>query len=639
MNTLNQQQIEAVETTKGPVLILAGAGSGKTKVLTHRIAHLLKQEVSPYKILAITFTNKAATEMRTRVDRLAGEAAADVWLYTFHAFCAKFLRQEIEELDGYHKGFTIYDISDSKTVLKNIIKDWNLDDRQFNPGQLQSRISEAKNKLIWPESYAAIEPGNPYLQTVGNIYTEYAKRMKANNAVDFDDLIILTLKILTKSDWLREKYQERFEYIMVDEYQDVNKVQYMLTKILAEKHHNLCVVGDADQSIYSWRGADINNILSFERDYPEAKTILLEHNYRSTKEILDAANAVIKNNNKRKEKKLWTNIKGNKIFSYTSQNEITEAGFISTMINNLVHKKSVPLSDIAILYRTNVQVKPLEQELLKSGIRYQIVGGLKLNERKEIKDILAYLQVITNPYDTLHLQRIINVPKRGLGNTTISKLESYAQLHDMMLFDLISSPNDIPELKLTQKQRTALEDLAVTIFDLCNNVTGIPMSTFISELLTRTKYLEELQQKNKPEDKQRMENLNELLQVASEYDQSTDSPSLEDFLEKTALVAAGDETIDADAITLMTLHSSKGLEYPVVFLTGMEEGIFPSEKALTDPDEMEEERRLCYVGITRAKQLLFLTNVNERTIYGSTTPLLPSRFLGEIPAELLQKIG
>lgn len=639
MNTLNQQQIEAVETTKGPVLILAGAGSGKTKVLTHRIAHLLKQEVSPYKILAITFTNKAATEMRTRVDRLAGEAAADVWLYTFHAFCAKFLRQEIEELDGYHKGFTIYDISDSKTVLKNIIKDWNLDDRQFNPGQLQSRISEAKNKLIWPESYAAIEPGNPYLQTVGNIYTEYAKRMKANNAVDFDDLIILTLKILTKSDWLREKYQERFEYIMVDEYQDVNKVQYMLTKILAEKHHNLCVVGDADQSIYSWRGADINNILSFERDYPEAKTILLEHNYRSTKEILDAANAVIKNNNKRKEKKLWTNIKGNKIFSYTSQNEITEAGFISTMINNLVHKKSVPLSDIAILYRTNVQAKPLEQELLKSGIRYQIVGGLKLNERKEIKDILAYLQVITNPYDTLHLQRIINVPKRGLGNTTISKLESYAQLHDMMLFDLISSPNDIPELKLTQKQRTALEDLAVTIFDLCNNVTGIPMSTFISELLTRTKYLEELQQKNKPEDKQRMENLNELLQVASEYDQSTDSPSLEDFLEKTALVAAGDETIDADAITLMTLHSSKGLEYPVVFLTGMEEGIFPSEKALTDPDEMEEERRLCYVGITRAKQLLFLTNVNERTIYGSTTPLLPSRFLGEIPAELLQKIG
>lgn len=639
MDTLNQQQLKAVETTKGPVLILAGAGSGKTKVLTHRIAHLLKQEVSPYKILAITFTNKAATEMRTRVDRLAGEAAADVWLYTFHAFCAKFLRQEIEELDGYHKGFTIYDISDSKTVLKNIIKDWNLDDRQFNPGQLQSRISEAKNKLIWPESYAAIEPGNPYLQTVGNIYTEYAKRMKANNAVDFDDLIILTLKILTKSDWLREKYQERFEYIMVDEYQDVNKVQYMLTKILAEKHHNLCVVGDADQSIYSWRGADINNILSFERDYPEAKTILLEHNYRSTKEILDAANAVIKNNNKRKEKKLWTNIKGNKIFSYTSQNETTEAGFISTMINNLVHKKSVPLSDIAILYRTNVQAKPLEQELLKSGIRYQIVGGLKLNERKEIKDILAYLQVITNPYDTLHLQRIINVPKRGLGNTTISKLESYAQLHDMMLFDLISSPNDIPELKLTQKQRTALEDLAVTIFDLCNNVTGIPMSTFISELLTRTKYLEELQQKNKPEDKQRMENLNELLQVASEYDQTTDSPSLEDFLEKTALVAAGDETIDADAITLMTLHSSKGLEYPVVFLTGMEEGIFPSEKALTDPDEMEEERRLCYVGITRAKQLLFLTNVNERTIYGSTTPLLPSRFLGEIPAELLQKIG
>lgn len=639
MDTLNQQQLEAVETTKGPVLILAGAGSGKTKVLTHRIAYLLKQEVSPYKILAITFTNKAATEMRTRVDRLAGEAAADVWLYTFHAFCAKFLRQEIEELDGYHKGFTIYDISDSKTVLKNIIKDWNLDDRQFNPGQLQSRISEAKNKLIWPESYAAIEPGNPYLQTVGNIYTEYGKRMKANNAVDFDDLIILTLKILTKSDWLREKYQERFEYIMVDEYQDVNKVQYMLTKILAEKHHNLCVVGDADQSIYSWRGADINNILSFERDYPEAKTILLEHNYRSTKEILDAANAVIKNNNKRKEKKLWTNIKGNKIFSYTSQNETTEAGFISTMINNLVHKKSVPLSDIAILYRTNVQAKPLEQELLKSGIRYQIVGGLKLNERKEIKDILAYLQVITNPYDTLHLQRIINVPKRGLGNTTISKLESYAQLHDMMLFDLISSPNDIPELKLTQKQRTALEDLAVTIFDLCNNVTGIPMSTFISELLTRTKYLEELQQKNKPEDKQRMENLNELLQVASEYDQTTDSPSLEDFLEKTALVAAGDETTDADAITLMTLHSSKGLEYPVVFLTGMEEGIFPSEKALTDPDEMEEERRLCYVGITRAKQLLFLTNVNERTIYGSTTPLLPSRFLGEIPAELLQKIG
>lgn len=639
MEQLNSEQQKAINTTKGPVLILAGAGSGKTKVLTHRIAHLLNQNVSPERILAITFTNKAASEMRSRVDRLAGEAASSVWLYTFHAFCAKFLRQEIDILEGYHKNFTIYDADDSKNIIKSIQKDWNIDPLEFQPTFIQNRISDAKNRLIWPDQYKNLESGNPYLATIADIYAEYLKRMKENNAVDFDDLILLTLKILTQNDWCREKYQDSFEYIMVDEYQDVNKVQYLLTKLLAAKHRNLCVVGDADQSIYSWRGADISNILSFEKDYPDAITIKLEQNYRSTKEILDAANAVIKNNVERKEKKLWTDHKGNKIFYYNSQNEITEAKFITNMIKNLVTRQNIKFSEIAILYRANIQSKPLEQELLNSGINYQIIGGLKLNERKEIKDILAYLSVIVNPYDSMHLSRIINVPKRGIGNSTISKLQSFSELHDIKLFDIISSCNDYDDLKLSSKIKEKLEELSILIYDMIGKSVGSPIKEILVELLDRSGYIKELTDSKKPDNKDRIEHISELLKIAEEYDKSVSEPSIENFLQETALVTASDELDGSNSVTLMTLHSAKGLEYPIVFLTGMNEGIFPSLNSLDKPFEIEEERRLCYVGITRAKQLLCLTGANERTIYGKTNIYSPSRFIEEIPKDNMQVIA
>lgn len=637
MQQLNPQQQEAVNTTKGPVLILAGAGSGKTKVLTHRIAHLLNQGVNPNKILAITFTNKAAKEMRTRVDKLSGETASEVWLYTFHAFCARFLRSEIDNLQGYHKNFTIYDSEDSKNVIKDIIKKSNLDKEQFNPTSIQNNISSAKNKLIWPEQYRYYDPGNPYIETVAKIYDEYNKTMKKNNAVDFDDLILLTLKIFEQKEYLREKYQDKFEYIMVDEYQDVNSVQYKLTKILANKHHNLCVVGDADQSIYSWRGADIKNILSFEKDYPEAKIIKLEQNYRSTREILEAANTVILNNQQRKEKKLWTNQTGNKLYVYQAEDQEKEAKFISNLIRNLVSKNKVNLDDIAILYRNNIQSKPIEQELLNQGLEYQIIGGLKLNERKEIKDILAYLSVLNNPNDNIHLSRIINVPKRGIGNTTISKMESHAELHDINLFDIISSYDEIPEIKLNTKQKEELEKLTILIFELMNETNG-SVKSLINHILESTGYMKELIEDKKPETKQRIEHINELIKVAEEFDNSTDEPTLEKFLEETALVTAGDEASDG-TVTLMTLHSAKGLEFPIVFLSGMNEGIFPSEQANTNPDEMEEERRLCYVGITRAKNLLILTNAKERMVYGTTKLYEPSRFIHEIPNNLLQYIS
>ena len=638
METLNQEQQKATRTTQGPVLILAGAGSGKTKVLTHRIAHLLNQNVPPEKILAITFTNKAATEMRTRVDKLAGIRAADVWLYTFHAFCARFLRREIYHLDGYQNNFTIYDTIDSKSIITEIIKDKGLDPMQFQPSSVQARISEAKNRLILPDEYRKIELGNPYLKTISEIYSEYLTRMKANNAVDFDDLILLSVKILKQNDELRKYYQNMFDYIMVDEYQDVNKVQYLLIQILSEKHHNLCVVGDADQSIYSWRGADISNILFFEKDYPEAVTIKLEQNYRSTKEILDAANAVIKNNVKRKEKRLWTDHNGNKIFYCNSPTDTTEAKFIANMIRTLIAKQNVKPSDIAILYRANIQSQPIERELLNAGLTYQIIGGLKLNERKEIKDIIAYLSILVNPYDSLRLSRIINVPKRGIGNTTISKMQSLAELHDLQFFDLISSYDEYPELKLNSKQKEKLEELVVTIYELAGKIEGTSIKGLIAELLNKTGYILELQKENKPENQERIKHIDELLEIADEYDKSNASPSLENFLEETALVSAGDELENSDSITLMTLHSAKGLEYPIVFLSGMNEGVFPSINSLGSVAEIEEERRLCYVGITRAKQFLCLTSANQRTIYGKTEFYAPSRFIREIPSTNIQNI-
>lgn len=641
MDTLNAQQQLAVETTEGPLLILAGAGSGKTKVLTHRIAHLLNKGIPAHKILAITFTNKAATEMRTRVNKLAGEAADNVYIYTFHAFCAKFLRSEIDNLSGYKKNFTIYDTSDSKGLIKSIINDLNLDSEKFQPSVIQSKISEAKNKLIWPEQYKSIELGNPYAETIANIYAEYNNRMHKNSAVDFDDLILLTLKIFEQKEWLKEKFQEEFSYIMVDEYQDVNKVQYMLLKLLAAKHHNLCVVGDADQSIYSWRGADINNILSFEKDYPEAKVIKLEQNYRSTTEILEAANSVICHNQLRKDKKLWSDTSGNKLITYTCENEFHEARYIVSMIKTLTNRHGFKPSDIAILYRANSQSRPLEQELIRCNLPYQLIGSTKLNDRKEIKDILAYCSVLINPYDNHHLARIINVPKRGIGNTTISKMQSYAELHDLTLFDVISGISEIKDIKLSAKQKEALESLVVAIFEMQAKMYELPVKDTLLELLEKTNYLHELEKDNKPENKERIQHIQEFINIAAEYDNSnhTAESSLQAFLEETALISASDNIDSENRITLMTIHSAKGLEFPVVFLSGMEEGTFPNEQASNNINELEEERRLCYVGITRAKQLLCLTSANQRTIYGKARFLTPSRFISEIPPELIYNMN
>lgn len=634
---LNPQQAEAVINTEGPMLIMAGAGSGKTKVLTCRVANLLQKGVRPYRILAITFTNKAAAEMRERVNNMSGPAAKDVWLFTFHAFCARFLRMEIDKLPGYGGNFAIYDTADSQNLIKQILKEMNLDDKRFQPSGILSRISNAKNALQDAVAFAR-QAGDFYEQKVADIYSRYEQKLQLNNALDFDDLLMLSIKLLQENKEVREKYQDRFDYLLVDEYQDTNHAQYLLTKFLAAKHRNICVVGDADQSIYGWRGADIQNILDFEKDYPDAKVIKLEQNYRSTQIILDAANAVIENNTGRKPKNLWTeNKSGADIIYFQAVDERDEARFVIEQLQNLQRTENKKLGDMAILYRTNTQSRIFEEMLIKSGISYNMVGGLKFYERKEIKDIIAYLRVIFNPADSLSLLRIINVPKRGIGDASLAKIQVYAAANNVSLFEAVSNAAAIDGL--SSRFVSKLDDLAGIIFELMNLAGEAPVEDLIDRVLRDTGYLEELENERTPQAQSRIDNLHELISVAQEFAASEEENNLENFLAHVALVSDIDDTeLGEDAITLMTLHSSKGLEFPVVFLVGMEEGLFPHARTLMDETEIEEERRLCYVGITRAKEKLFLSSTKMRTIYGNTVTYPPSRFLQEIPARLVKTI-
>lgn len=635
-DTLNDRQCEAVKHTEGPLLITAGAGSGKTKVLTCRIAHLLELGVAPYRILAITFTNKAAKEMKERVTNLVGAQADSIWLSTFHSFCAKLLRFEVDGFHGYTRNFTIYDSSDQLVLVKDCLKKLNLDDKQFMPRSVLGTISSAKNVLMDAKAFAA-NASDFYEQKVADVYALYQEKLRENNAVDFDDLLFLAVRLLQEKEDVREKYQSRFQYILVDEYQDTNHAQYALTKILAARWRNICVVGDADQSIYAWRGADIRNIIDFTRDYPDAASIKLEQNYRSTKTILHAANAVIDNNESRPKKTLWTeNPAGNKIIHYQAQTEHDEADYIAGVIYNRHEISHEPYGDMAILFRTNAQSRVLEEKLMRYAIPYTMVGGTKFYDRKEIKDVLAYLRLLYNPEDSLSLTRIINVPKRNIGATTMEHVAAYAEEQGISLFEALSSTDEIP---VTKRARTSLENFAAMIFDLLNDIEGKDVLSLIETVIKQTGYGDMLDKEaeHDPQGESRKENVGEFLSVAKDYMDSNPDGNLQDFLENVALVSDVDDFESSDSkVTLMTLHAAKGLEFPVVFLTGLDEGLFPHSRTLLDPAQVEEERRLAYVGITRAERQLYVTNAITRTMYGRISAYMPSRFLAEIPPQLME---
>lgn len=637
LNGLNKEQKQAVLTTEGPLLILAGAGSGKTKVLTVRIAHLLEQGVNPYEILAITFTNKAAKEMKSRVEGLVGSVADRIWLSTFHSFCAKFLRFEVDGFMGYSSNFTIYDTSDAQVVIKSALKTLNLDDKYYPPGAMMAVISDAKNKLQFSGEFRRYAK-DLYHQKVADVYEYYEKELRKNNALDFDDLLLVAVKLLQSKSDILEKYSQRFRYLMIDEYQDTNHAQYLLAKLLASKWKNICVVGDADQSIYAWRGADIQNILDFEKDYPNATSIKLEQNYRSTKVILDAANAVIDNNSGRPPKNLWTDkIEGAKIQHFTAQSEHEEAAFIGDTISKKHSIHDIPYGDMAILYRTNAQSRVLEEGLIKRAIPYTMVGGTKFYDRKEIKDVIAYLRVLYNPFDDLSLLRIINVPKRSIGTTTVSKLQDYARETGSSIFMALTQLHLLPTIK--GKTREKLEEFGILIFGLVAMMSEKNVLELLEAILEQTGYLTLLETSDDPQDQARAENIGELLNVAKEFIDTNPDGTVEDFLEQVALVNDVDSFEEEDSkVTLMTLHAAKGLEFPIVFLAGLEEGLFPHSRTLMNPDEIEEERRLAYVGITRAEKELYLSNATTRTVFGRTSGYLPSRFLDEIPEELVDNL-
>lgn len=632
---LNPAQVQAVAHTDGPLLIMAGAGSGKTKVLTCKIAALLEKGISPYNILAITFTNKAATEMRQRVDNMIGEKAKYVWLSTFHSFCARFLRFEIEALGIYKKNFVIYDTADAQTLIKNCLKELNLDEKQYAPYAVQSTISNAKNMMLSPEEFAR-DAGDFFARKVAEIYDVYQQHLLENNALDFDDLLMLAVKVLKEHSDVREKYQDRFQYILVDEYQDTNGAQYQLTTLLAGKYRNLCVVGDADQSIYGWRGADIRNIMDFEKDYPEAAVIKLEQNYRSTKTILNAANSVIEHNIDRKPKELWTNNpQGEKIIHYTASDERDEADFITREAVKQKTLFNASYGDMAVLYRTNAQSRALEEGFMHAGVPYTMVGGLKFYDRKEIKDILAYLRLIYNPEDTVSLMRIINVPKRSLGAVTMNKLAEFADMYNMNLFDAVSAPETAP---ITPKAKHALTAFAEFIMEMSNLSMQISVHELIEKVMEKSGYVAELEKENKIENQTRLENMQEFLSVAKNFEATSEEPTLENFLSTVSLVSDIDNAdIEGDSVTLMTMHSAKGLEFPIVFLAGMEEGLFPHARTLMNEAEIEEERRTCYVGITRAERKLYITNAQRRMIFGRGVSYEPSRFISEIPIQYLEE--
>mgnify|MGYP003019391766 FL=1 len=631
---LNKEQQQAVQHTEGPLLILAGAGSGKTKVLTVRIAHLLAQGVNPYEILAITFTNKAAKEMKSRVEGLVGDVANRIWLSTFHSFCAKFLRFEIDSFLGYNSNFTIYDTSDSQAVIKAALKALNLDDKYYPVGAMIAAISDAKNKLLFASDFRK-QARDFYQQKVADVYEYYERELRKNNALDFDDLLLVAVKLLQSNATVLDKYSHRFRYVMIDEYQDTNHAQYLLAKLLASHWKNIAVVGDADQSIYAWRGADIQNILDFEKDYPNCTSIKLEQNYRSTKIILDAANAVIDNNEGRPEKNLWTDkIEGAKIQHFTAQSEHEEAAFIGDTIAKKHDIHDVPYGDMAILYRTNAQSRVLEEALIKRALPYTMVGGTKFYDRKEIKDVLAYLRVLYNPFDDLSLLRIINVPKRSIGATTVAKLQDYARANGTSLFMTLTQLHLVDTIKGKTKEK--LEEFGILIFTLVAEMEDKTVLDILESILDRTGYLAQLEESTDPQDQARAENIGELLSVAKDFQDTNPSGTVEDFLEQVALVNDVDSFEQEEAkVTLMTLHAAKGLEFPIVFLCGLEEGLFPHSRTLMNPEEIEEERRLAYVGITRAEKELYISNATTRTVFGRTSSYLPSRFIDEIPEELV----
>ena len=631
---LNKEQQQAVQHTEGPLLILAGAGSGKTKVLTVRIAHLLGQGVNPYEILAITFTNKAAKEMKSRVEGLVGDVANRIWLSTFHSFCAKFLRFELDNFLGYNSNFTIYDTSDSQAVIKAALKALNLDDKYYPVGAMIAAISDAKNKLLFASDFRK-QARDFYQQKVADVYEYYERELRKNNALDFDDLLLVAVKLLQSNAAVLDKYSKRFRYVMIDEYQDTNHAQYLLAKLLASHWKNIAVVGDADQSIYAWRGADIQNILDFEKDYPNCTSIKLEQNYRSTKIILDAANAVIENNEGRPKKNLWTDkTEGAKIQHFTAQSEHEEAAFIGDTIAKKHDIHGVPYGDMAILYRTNAQSRVLEEALIKRALPYTMVGGTKFYDRKEIKDVLAYLRVLYNPFDDLSLLRIINVPKRSIGATTVAKLQDYARANGTSLFMTLTQLHLVDTIKGKTKEK--LEEFGILIFTLVAEMEDKTVLDILEAILDRTGYLAQLEESTDPQDQARAENIGELLSVAKDFQDTNPTGTVEDFLEQVALVNDVDSFEQEESkVTLMTLHAAKGLEFPIVFLGGLEEGLFPHSRTLMNPEEIEEERRLAYVGITRAEKELYISNATTRTVFGRTSSYLPSRFIDEIPEELV----
>lgn len=638
--TLNPRQLEAVTHTEGPLLILAGAGSGKTRVITYRIAYLIREKgVRPGNIMAVTFTNKAAAEMRERVTKLLGGLSGSLWVSTFHSACVRILRKDIDRL-GYSKDFVIYDSADSKALIKSIIKQMDINEQMYNPAAITGRISSLKNALISPEAYAAEAQTFGMEAKTAQVYTRYQETLKRNNAVDFDDLMMLTVRLFRKEEDILSRYQEQVRYLMVDEYQDTNHAQYSLVRLLAGERRNICVVGDDDQSIYRFRGADIRNILDFEKDYPDVKEIKLEQNYRSTKLILKAAGAVVDKNLGRKKKTLWTeNIAGEKIVYYRAESEEDEAHYACRAVLAMTQKGERKLGDVAFLYRTNAQSRVLEEALGRTGLPYRVVGGLRFYDRKEVKDILAYLKLIANPDDGVSLKRIINTPPRGIGETTVGKIDEYSQSSRTPLYQAAKemiARNLLPSGTL--KKIAGFISTIDPIIALARSPEA-SATEIIKQVFDASGYGMALQQEGTDEAGARLENIRELLSAAEDYEDETEDKSLSGFLDKVALVADVDSLTDeGGAITLMTLHSVKGLEFPVVFISGMEEGIFPHSRALTSDVELEEERRLCYVGITRARERLYLTNAKRRRLYGAEQWNAPSRFLYDIPDEVLDTV-
>lgn len=642
LNGMNDRQAEAVQTTEGPLLIMAGAGSGKTRVLTHRIAYLIDEKmVNPWNILAITFTNKAAREMRERAEKLKMEAQ-DCLIATFHSMCVRILRREADHI-GYNRNFTIVDPGEQRTLMKRILKNLNLDPKKWNERAILGTISNAKNDLIDEVAYANLA-GDMYTEIVAKCYTAYQKELRQSEAMDFDDLIMLTLRLFDQNPDVLTYYQQRYQYIHVDEYQDTNHAQYQLVKLLASRFKNICVVGDADQSIYGWRGADMQNILDFEKDYPEAKVVLLEENYRSTKTILQAANEVIRNNRNRRPKNLWTqNEDGEEIVYYRANDEQDEALFVARTIDQL-SREGYSHKDFAVLYRTNAQSRTVEEALLKSNIPYTMVGGTKFYSRKEIRDVISYLNLIANPSDNISYERVVNEPKRGVGPGTVEKIRDFASSQEMSLLDASANILLSP---VKGKAAQAVYDFANMLLDLRERLDDFTVTKLVEAVLEKTGYIEALATQATLESQARIENIEEFLSVTKNFDESPDNPAdesgldkLSRFLNDLALIADTDDgDMESSEVTLMTLHAAKGLEFPVVFLVGMEENVFPLSRASEDEDELEEERRLAYVGITRAEKILYLTNANSRMLYGKTNFNHPTRFLREISSDLLNYQG